>query len=191
MMSLTQLSVSSLLGRPRRRVDPDAMHRAVMGLFASHPEVEGQRRERLGVLWREEPNGTVLVRSAVVPTNLPSDAQTRAESVAALQPGARVLFRVTANAIRRHAAAAGGGHEPVADVEEWLRGKLAGAMSEVVVFSHDRSVERSAPRGLTVQYDRIDGAGIVGDVPSLERILHHGVGRSKAFGCGLLTVVPA
>ncbi|MDO5052494.1 MAG: type I-E CRISPR-associated protein Cas6/Cse3/CasE [Pseudoclavibacter sp.] len=192
MSHLTTVAVSLLPGVVPGDTNPDRWHRAVMSLFASVPELQqGNRREELEILWRLEPDGSVLVRSATAPTNLPRSARTRPEADAGIAPGVRVLFRITVNAVRRRDAKLGGGTFPVEDVETWLAERLAPGLGELAVFSHDREVGMCRKRRLTVQRDLVDGTALVEDPEALDRLLRHGVGRAKAFGCGLLTVVPA
>ncbi|UWE74467.1 type I-E CRISPR-associated protein Cas6/Cse3/CasE [Corynebacterium diphtheriae bv. gravis] len=41
---------------------------------------------------------------------------------------------------------------------------------------------------MTIQIDTVDGFGIVEDPELLNELILHGVGRAKAYGCGLLSV---
>jgi CRISPR system Cascade subunit CasE len=83
----------------------------------------------------------------------------------------------------------GVGISPVDDVADWVTNKLTGALADVTLFSHDRSVVTSGKSAL--QLDVVDGYGLVRDPAALQSLLRVGVGRSKAFGCGLLTVARA
>ena len=192
MSHLTTVPVSLLPGVVPGDTNPDRLHRAVMSLFASVPELQqGNRREELEILWRLEPDGSVLVRSATTPTNLPRSARTRSETAIGATPGLPVLFRIAVNAVHRRSAGLGGGTFPVEDIETWLAERLSPGLEGIAVFSHDRTVGISRKRRLTVQRDLVEGVASLGDPEALDRLLRHGVGRAKAFGCGLLTVVPA
>lgn len=67
--------------------------------------------------------------------------------------------------------------------------KLDAGVRDVTIFDHVRTVASSGRAPL--QLDVVDGYGIVRDVAALEVLLQSGIGRSKAFGCGLLTVARA
>lgn len=183
---LTQIPISALKGI-NMKTDIAAMHRSVMGLFAALPEGNGNRRDELGVLWRKEPTSYILIRSKIAPTNLPISAKTRQEPQFSLHSGDPILFRIAVNAVVRHPKEKGG-HTPVEDVESWLAAKLSSSLDDLVAFRHDRTVYKSQVRDLTIQTDLLEGAAIVADPSHLERQLENGVGRAKAFGCGLLTV---
>jgi CRISPR system Cascade subunit CasE len=179
--------------------DHGELHRLVMGMFqsASLPGEPNEKRAASNILFRvdEASIGKVLlIRSDIAPTNLPRGAKTKAVPWQMPHVGAAVRFRLTANAIRRArpvtpAVKRGVGISPVDDVADWVTNKLTGALDDVTLFSHDRSVVTSGKSAL--QLDVVDGYGLVRDPAALQSLLRVGVGRSKAFGCGLLTVARA
>lgn len=193
----------TLIAAPTVRVkswtDHGELHRLVMGLFqsANLPGEVNEKRATSNILFRVDEASTgkvLLVRSDIAPTNLPRGAQTKAVPQQMLEVGEAIRFRLTANAIRRSRPATpdvkrGVGISPVEDVAEWVTNKLAGAVEDVTIFSHDRSVVTSGKSAL--QLDVVDGYGLVHDVEALQVLLKTGIGRSKAFGCGLLTVARA
>jgi CRISPR system Cascade subunit CasE len=193
----------TLVAAPTVRVkswtDHGELHRLVMGMFqsANLPGEANEKRVTSNILFRVDETSTgkvLLIRSDIAPTNLPRGAQTKAVALQVLDVGEAIRFRLTANAIRRSRPATpeikrGVGISPVEDVAEWVTNKLAGAVEDVTIFNHDRSVVTSGKSAL--QLDVVDGYGLVHDTEALQLLLKTGIGRSKAFGCGLLTVARA
>jgi len=179
--------------------DHGELHRLVMGLFASAnlPGEATEKRLSRNILFRvdEAPSGKiVLVRSDIGPTNLPLKAKTKLVAVGVPVTGAPVRFRMTVNAIRRsrpanHTIKRGKGITPVDNISDWVNERLGTALTDITVFTHDRAVVTSGKSAL--QLDSIDGYALVGDAAELEFSLRSGVGRAKAFGCGLLTIARA
>jgi CRISPR system Cascade subunit CasE len=197
MNHLTQVAAPSV--RVKSWSDHGELHRLVMAMFqsANLPGEPNEKRAASNILFRvdEAPAGKVLlIRSDIAPTNLPRGAKTKAVAWQMPVAGTAIRFRLTANAIRRTrpvtpAVKRGVGISPVHDVADWVTTKLAGAVDDVTLFSHDRSVVTSGKSAL--QLDVVDGYGLVHDPDALQHLLQTGVGRSKAFGCGLLTVARA
>lgn len=193
----------TLIAAPTVRVkswsDHGELHRLVMAMFqsANLPGEPNEKRAASNILFRvdEAPTGKVLlIRSDIAPTNLPRGAKTKAVPWQMPEAGAAIRFRLTANAIRRTkpvtpAVKRGVGISPVDDVAEWMTNKLAGALEDVTLFSHDRSVVTSGKSPL--QLDVVDGYALVHDPEAVQHLLKTGVGRAKAFGCGLLTIARA
>lgn len=179
--------------------DHGELHRLVMGMFTSTnlPGEATEKRLSRNILFRvdEAPSGKiVLVRSDVGPTNLPLEAKTKLVAVDTPVTGTPVRFRMTVNAIRRSRPAnptikRGKGITPVDNISDWVNERLGTALTDITVFAHDRAVVNSGKSAL--QLDNIDGYALVGDTAELESSLRSGVGRAKAFGCGLLTIARA
>lgn len=185
-------------GRPGPRAlnDPQELHRSVMHLFG---HVGGSSpRATAGVIFRVEPAApgapaALLVRSKQKPLATIEGLAVREEGDAPAA-GTPVAFRLSVNAVRRRKD---GGVSPVprddAPVEgfdsmtDWVANKLAGALSDVELINHDRSV-LGVRTGRAVQTDLVDGFGIVEDAAQLAALMSSGIGRAKNYGCGLLTV---
>ncbi|MGO1851894.1 MAG: type I-E CRISPR-associated protein Cas6/Cse3/CasE [Microbacteriaceae bacterium] len=190
MPAITFIDYDSVLDmdRPDRdqaailRGDAGAMHRTVMSLFP-----DGTRD--LGVLWREEPGG-VLIRSAREPHFIPSQAQTKPEPE--LPEGADLVgFTLTVSAVRDHH----GRRRPIgdSDVPEWIDRKLAPALTGIALAGVRRDtapVTRKGSRPFRIDRSRVHGTAHVADHDALRTLISAGVGRERAFGCGLLTAVP-
>ncbi|KGJ72084.1 hypothetical protein GY21_17815 [Cryobacterium roopkundense] len=136
----------------------------------------------------------ILIRADVAPTNLPAAAKTKDVAVGAPAIDTPIRFRLAVNAIRRTMPSGptvkrGHGTSPVDHMAEWVAAKLDAGVRDVTIFDHVRTVASSGRAPL--QLDVVDGYGIVRDVAALEVLLQSGIGRSKAFGCGLLTVARA
>lgn len=191
---------------------PTFRHRAVMGLFGS---LEGDRvRQDAGILFRLEriPGRApfFLVQSQVEPDNIQDvdGCEVRSWEFPKLTDGCPVSFRVALNAVRRRTIHESGSRrtlvssvpfdhdedakeEGALTVTPWLQHKLAPALCDVQVTNHLRDLlEDPAVNGRrkVLQVDTIDGIGIVEDVETLKLLVEHGVGRERAYGCGLLSV---
>jgi CRISPR system Cascade subunit CasE len=192
---------------------PRALHTAVMNFFPALDS--GRPRETGGVLFRIEPavgelqrEEMILIRSKIKPVHNLEGMITKELNALSPETGTQVSFRLTVNAIQRKTLAnASGGQtrhgRPVRrddDTEgtgiqmtEWLQGKLAGALTDVEILDHTRSLlgggkaNAQAPQHY-VSTDLVDGFAVVQDQEKLEDLMSAGVGRSKAYGCGLLTV---
>lgn len=184
--------------------DPRALHRSVMAMFpASLSGAEQERRATSGILFRVDETATgrvVLVQSLVAPTHAPPSSKIKAVHLGtALVPGTTVRFRVAVNAVMR-CRRPDGKHRDAplreSQVDGWLSGKLTGALTDVTVLNATRTVYGTDRKGLkegsltALQVDTIDGVGTVDDPRRLLELVVDGVGRAKAYGCGLLTVSP-
>lgn len=184
--------------------DQRALHRAVMSLFpVTLPGAPQERRAASKILYRVDETATgrvVLVQSAARPTQAPPTAKVKAvHSGTAMTAGTLVRFRVAVNAVTRSRRPDGKHRDaplPENQVEGWLGGKLAGALADVTVLNSTRSVYGVNRKGLkrdtsaALQVDTIDGVGTVHDPDRLLELVVDGVGRAKAYGCGLLTLSP-
>lgn len=200
-----------LLGSPQR------MHAAVLSAFPPDTPVETPAGR---VLWRVDRNVSSLllyISSPSVPdlTHLVEQAGWPLSSTAPwstvavgslherLAEGQRWVFRLTANPVHNVGCDAGKrgkryGHVTVAQQEKWLRDRSRGWGFEVVsagVVDRRRLTfaRRSdgAARQVTISTATFDGLLRVTDPVALRSALTAGVGRAKAYGCGLLTLAPA
>lgn len=184
--------------------DQRALHRAVMALFpATLPGAEQERRAASRILFRVDDTATgrvVLVQSLIAPTHAPPTAKVKTVHCGtAMTTGTPVRFRVAVNAVMRSRRPDGKHRDaplPENQVDEWLTTKLTGALTDVTILNSTRSVYGTDRKGLkkgsltALQVDTIDGVGTVHDADRLLELVIDGVGRAKAYGCGLLTVSP-
>ena len=157
-------------------------HQNVMSLFpGTLPGSDSERRAGSNILFVEDVT-FVAVRSDTPAAVTPPGSRAYIER-GVPAAGTVVRFRLTVNAVRRLRA---GGVEPVHDLDDWVAGKLTGALTNVTVLQHSRETRHSGRS--PIQVDTVDGQAVVGDVTVLAGLLRFGVGRAKAYGCGLLTV---
>ena len=199
--------------RVKNITSPTFRHRAIMGLFG---QIGGSTpRQELGILFRLETPATeapyFLVQSLQYPDRETlkkiSGAQCKDIELQVPPTGTPVLFRVAVNAVKRTSITDAsnkrrtlikpveldGIGSPDSTISPWIANKLSPALNEVSVLNHRREVltdprDKKKPQSMTVQIDTIDGVATVADPSTLEEILTHGIGREKAYGCGLLTV---
>jgi CRISPR system Cascade subunit CasE len=182
MSYLTQVPTASFESAYSRGL---STHQAIMGLFPTTlPGAVDERRATSNILFMNT-DGMVLVRSDIQPTRLPAAAKTREVSVEENPAaGTVVRFRLVANAVNRNSRTKG--VKPVTDIDSWVATKLVGALTSVDIVNHTRTVTVSGRSPL--QVDVIDGTAVVENAALLTELMQTGVGRAKAYGCGLLLV---
>ena len=174
-------------------------HTRVMGLFGDLGGAADARAAAgvpSGVLYRVEPGigrGRVLVQSPVRPT---ADVTTRPGDafLALLEAGDPISFCVRLNAITTVNRTGADGwtrqsRQPVPqdDQLEWALGKLS-ALTEVGVLGCQQATARFGKVPLNTV--TVQGRAVVADPDALRALVSAGVGRAKAYGCGLLSVLP-
>lgn len=186
-------------------------HRAVMSLFG---ELEANPRQTGNILFRVDFTAGqppyFLIQSTVQPERLTEirGAETRTMELPEFEPGQPVVFRVAVNAVRRKREQRDGKTKTVVrpvpydqdmdavgrgltTITPWIQNKLAGALKEIQLVNHQREVLKAAEREssrMAIQVDVLDGAALVDDPEVLNRIILEGIGREKAYGCGMLSV---
>ena len=160
----------------------ESLHQQVMSLFpAVLPGAEDRRRAESNILFLDQ-GPVVYVRSDVIPTHIPRNVPVLKWPDSGIEAGTPVSFRTVVNAVHRSKR----GTRPVDDIDTWIENKLDGALAEVQVIQHERRRGHSGRSPL--QVDTIDGRGIVADSRELNRLMQSGIGRAKAYGCGMLLV---
>lgn len=189
--------------------DSIGMHRRIMRLI---PDNYGESpRHAAGVLYRIEEDyyqPQLLVQTAVEPnlTRLPPDTgQARTKNLAglleSLRPHATVHYRLIANTSKRlyikpenrikknaPAIALWG----VAAEQWWTdrAGRCGLRLQTVQMNSADYLQGRNGDRLIKHAANRFDGTAVVTDPAALRTAILTGIGRGKAYGCGLLSIVP-
>jgi CRISPR system Cascade subunit CasE len=216
---LTRIVPDTRHPQARRDTTGDALgqglHRRLMTLFPA--DAGPDPRAQFGVLFRTEdtPAGVhILLQSTHEPdlTALPDGygtSQTRPLDTLldALRPGLTVRHRCIANAVRKPGAttrdlynlpAVVPLHGAAADTW-WERQAEAAGLKPLSIDSHplDAASGRHGSRDHTshkkVRHARtqFDGIAAVIDADLLRTKITEGIGRGKAYGCGLLTIAPA
>ncbi len=197
---------------------PQAMHAAVLAGFPPGSLTEptgngralwrvdrnGEHQVLLYICSPVAPDLTHLVEQAGWPTTSPWESRDYESLLDRLAVGQRWSFRVTANPVHRvrdpahpergHVRAHVTAHQQMA----WLLSRAPAAGFEVArteqghdcVEVKDRQVLSFRRQGATVTLARATFTGMlaVTDPVLLRRVLTSGLGRAKAYGCGLLTL---
>ncbi|MFI6585532.1 type I-E CRISPR-associated protein Cas6/Cse3/CasE [Embleya sp. NPDC050493] len=195
--------------------DAVAMHRRVMSLFPDLPEIE-EARSHFGVLHRVEQAERQVVlmvqsNTQVAPERFPNGYAVDSASrdieplLNALAHGRRLSYRCDANPVRRPGhttrelyrnlpplVALHGRH-----ADDWWhrRAGLAGLKIHIHL-SHplDAAVGRCGKGGgaQKVRHHRVrfEGTAEIVDPDALRAAMIGGVGKGRAYGCGLLTIAP-
>ncbi len=177
---------------------PEFRHRAVMSLFAdnlgSQPRRDNNILFRLETLSGQAPSFLIQSDIPPDPDKCPPGAKVKEIPAANFSSGSFVVFRLSVNPLIRKNQGKGilvrfDEDDPAGTaMTEWLSKKLAGAFSELEIVNHKREFLKSKDSQKTIVVDLVDGVGKIADPNQLSEFLRVGVGRAKAYGCGLLTV---
>jgi len=213
-MFLSRIEINIYRRETRKALDsPQVMHAAIMASFPSFGDKTEQR-----VLWRIDrlgPSTYVLVQSEIKPdfTHMvdqfgwPESGQTWETLdydgfLSHISEGEIWRFRLTANPVRsvKQEGSSRGkiyAHVTVAQQEKWLSDK-ADKLGFSVKDSEGNQTfnvkERSTiafNRGnckVTVSYATFEGTLTVKDAELMRKTMKEGIGREKAYGCGLITL---
>lgn len=162
--------------------DADAVHKLTMALFEDVTLPADGPRAGANILWRLEPD-CIRVTSDIPATTLPEGATASTEETVHVR-GQKVRFIATVDAIVR----VRGRNVPVTDTDAWFKAKVQGTLDDVNIQGFGTTEVRR--RGATMEQVTLAGEATVTDPDRLGALLRTGVGRSKTFGCGLMTVVP-
>jgi CRISPR system Cascade subunit CasE len=189
--------------------DTVRLHNRVMSMF---PDGLGDSaRLAAGVLFRVEhsPQGaSIILQSAMAPdpANLPTGyAQMRTNDLTpfltALREGLPVHYRIDGNAsqkLGRFTEQGKPGSVKVlsgADAEDWWARKAAaaGLALRSVHSTRQDGFQGNRKDGKRVNHaaTRFEGLATVADAKALRETVQTGVGRGKAYACGLLSLAPA
>ncbi|USR79357.1 type I-E CRISPR-associated protein Cas6/Cse3/CasE [Arcanobacterium pinnipediorum] len=197
--------------------DPQFRHRAVMAIFdtvdSDKPREDAAILFRADFLAGQAP--FFLIQSKIPPVHAPFGTQTVERKMELLPTGTPVSFRLAVNAIRRRTiptnVASQGSHVITTPIPfdfspkttedaynhetmtPWLNNKLKLALGDVTITNHQREllgIDRNgkSTSSMTIQVDTVDAIATVVDGSELNNLILHGVGRAKAYGCGLLTI---
>ncbi|WP_414167040.1 type I-E CRISPR-associated protein Cas6/Cse3/CasE [Streptoverticillium reticulum] len=191
------------------------LHHRLMMLF---PDNAGETaRQNMGVLFRlEDATNTgpqspyILIQSQVQPdlNRLPNGYGTTASKnltplIDALRDGLPVHYRIAASAVRKSGPTtrAAGAKAIIAlhgtEADQWWQRQAEHKAGLTLTTTHSTPLD--AARGTRVQdkhhvkhpRTRFEGTAVITDTDALRQTLLSGVGRGKAYGCGLLSIAPA
>jgi CRISPR system Cascade subunit CasE len=178
-----------------------AVHQAVMSFFpdnlAGDPKA---RRATAGVLHRHDTpaNGparlliqhTTAMRADIL--DAPGLQHANLESLLTnIHAGDHVRFRVVLNAVRSQTKTKK--RIPVTEEEDlvaWGLQRLATAGLEQIVLSDQPTTALSTTGGAALWSAQYDGQALVTNQVATEHAVRNGIGRAKAYGCGLLSLAP-
>ncbi|MEU2182415.1 type I-E CRISPR-associated protein Cas6/Cse3/CasE [Streptomyces thermolilacinus] len=188
-------------------------HRRLMSLFPQHTGPDP--RVHFGVLYRTDDTPTgphLLVQSTHQPdlTLLPDTygtALTRPLDplLDALRPGLTIRFRCVASPVRKPGATTRALYDLPAVValsgaaadEWWLRQADKAGLKVLSIHSTPldaargtRSPDGGQKQRINHKRARFDGTAAIIDPDQLRTAITTGIGRGKAYGCGLLTIAP-
>lgn len=172
------------------------VHTRVMRLFG---DLDGKDdvRERASILYRIEPGigtGRVLVQSncRVEDSNIRS--KKLEYMLEGMRPGQLVGLRVKLNPVRTVNRTENGvtktRREPLnpESIVPWFTSAIQRALGDLVVdqVESDIELQRSVPIAVVT----IDASATVVNTDALISLVGTGLGRAKAFGCGMLSIRP-
>lgn len=182
---------------PRDRL---ALHRAVMSLFPSAlPGAADQRRYASNILFRLDtpPTGTPrLLIQSTTPLTHTAGLSTRdlTPLMTALTTGRHIRFRIVLNPVRAAGKDQRWKRTPIVNtfedpdaITQFGLDQLARAgLTSITLTDLPRTdLVRAKTVLWTAQYD---GHALVADPDLLQVAIRIGIGRSKAYGCGLLSI---
>lgn len=201
MTTLTRLQLNARHLDVRRDLsDIHRLHQRVMSLLPE--DLGASARAEAVTLWRLEPADTpvLLVQSdrnlalSALPSGYAS-AQTKDLSpvFAAVNPELRFRYRIAVNPVRQNGKSGRRIIVPHSQLGDWWieRSRRIGIQDlepPVITNEPTRHGATSSGSRLTIAVARIDGIGSTTDVDALRTALRGGVGRARAYGCGLLTI---
>lgn len=190
------------------------MHRRIMSLFPS--DAGPDPRARFGILFRTEDTPTgpnLLIQSThkLDTSLLPDDygtALTRPLDalIDAIRPGLTIRYRCAASPVRKPGTTTRALYNlpPVVPLtgsaadEWWLRQADQSGLKPLTHHSHPLDAVRGNRRPDDAPAQRIrhartqfDGTAAIIDPDQLRAAVLNGIGRGKAYGCGLLSIAPA
>ncbi|PLV98746.1 hypothetical protein BRL53_08925 [Corynebacterium ulcerans] len=172
-------------------------NRLVMGLFGKK---QGKSlRSQLKILYRlEEDSQRFLIQSLAPPRLSIPGMGVKEVDITAPPAGTEVEFRFTINPVRRLTSQVTGkitqrqctdtprssdGFD--SEAMDFAREKLAQFFENIEIdYRHRRQVQGT----ILTWLDTVEGLAVVSDPEALQHALIEGVGRSKSFGSGLLTI---
>lgn len=169
------------------KINSIACHRAVMAGFPTTNNPSA--RAEFAALFRVDGNYTI-VQSSIAPDYsrvLPLDmVQTKVFDISP-QNGTGHVFRLAINSIKRQSRT---GRDIPIDPHEWIAARDFGAEFDIRSAVHSPVTELSGDRRVLVNRWDLSGLLTVKNAEILAAAMSSGIGRGRAWGCGLLSIVP-
>lgn len=203
MTTLTRLQLNPRHREARRDIsDVHRLHQRVMSLL---PDALGDSaRAKTAALWRIEPSDqpVLLIQSDPVPdlSALPAGYGTGATKdlsavFTAIRPGLHVRYRICINPVSQHGNTGKRRVLPRSELPAWWEARsqrigLENLDHPSIHLEPSRTGTTSTGNKLTIAACRIEGIASVTDPDQICEAIRSGVGRARAYGCGLLTIAP-
>ncbi|MER7114105.1 type I-E CRISPR-associated protein Cas6/Cse3/CasE [Saccharomonospora azurea] len=190
---------------PRVARDLRDIHRLhqVLTKIACPPDLGPASRAAVGLLYRLERGGSEILLQSRAPLNtdeLPAGylaAEPKSRSLAPLlerlTAGTTVRYKITGNPVASRDGRRLPIDDPEAAVEWWRRTATSrGLTPDTIALTdlHKTSGARNGTR-ITINTGTFVGVGTVTDADQLREAIVSGIGRARAYGCGLLSVALA
>ena len=193
---LSRLSFDPFHPDGRRAIStPDRMHKATCALVDS-------KREDANLLWRLEHDQNaeqVVLMQTTTPMSYNGEGppghvtiegpRSMGRHLDLIAEGSRIRYTIDVNAVWQPDGGTKLKSVPRSKIPEWWIKKAArvglSADRGTIRYSTDN---RQGPKGRLLFVARIDGTGTVSDPNQLRTAITLGIGKAKAFGCGLLTI---
>jgi len=187
-MFLTKIALTNWVNE---YISTNDVHQLVNNLFPSAPtHIARADADSPQILYRIEDAGTVTP-TVIVQSRINPDAAGQTKHFAIPTFG-EFLFRIDAAPCLRNDGKARTITNPDEQLE-WLTRKLSGACTihEGAVVSSKFVVARRAGSEVRFPKARFEGVLSIDDGPLFQGIVAAGIGRHRAWGCGLLSLAPA
>lgn len=172
------------------------VHERVMSLFGN---LERQQNGSRGVLYRVEPDarsgGWVLIQSRVPPIPAPGRVATvdLDRLISSITTDKKYRIRVRLNTVYKSGDTGKRSVVPIADREQWMLDKLSAfdLDRDSVRMSHGHQYITKDGNQVPIASTLLDGLVLrINDLEAAQDNLENGIGKAKAYGCGLLSLAP-
>ncbi len=182
--------------------DQAQVHRSIMGLFNKElPGPDRERRSHSSILYRAEMSSSreprlLIQHAAPLIVDLAGAQSLSLDRLfSLLETGVPVRFRTVLNAVktlsrtgRRVPILPSPEGSPTDSLLEFLTAKLEPGVVDIRL--HEVKVEVGRVDSVPLHMVSYDGFGTVNDPDVVRSLVRDGVGRARAYGCGLLSIMP-
>ncbi len=171
-------------------LDIASMHRLVMAGFDLDPELQNARSVH-NILYRLNPDGTVIVQSTLEPQNwsdLVPDFKVRDWNTNVITEGKTYRFEMCFNSVAQFAKQ--NNRRVNISPEKWLERRNLGAELELTDTTHNHVNDNSKNRHFRLRLTTVCGTLTIIDIERFTKYLVKGIGKAKSYGAGLISLAP-
>lgn len=200
---LTSIPMGDAIFRDSKWYNSDWVHKQVMKLFGDLPDKAP--REARDILYRVEPSanvrtefvrGRVLVQYTGPLTNSTYEHVDLAAVLQALTVGTTIKFKTKINVVKTVNITSKTGTSktsrrrvPDAELAQWFSGKMQGfVVDEASLDVSPVTIETMKKTPLYTA--TFSGIAKIGDQAAASSAVIKGIGKGRAYGCGLVSVIP-